>query len=42
LLLKLLIPLALAGAVLFAAATATTSHRTPDRQAPARSLQIHR
>jgi hypothetical protein len=38
---KLLIPLALAGAVLFAAATATTSHRTPVRQAPERSLQIH-
>jgi hypothetical protein len=42
LLLKLLIPLALAGAVVFAAATATTSHRPPVRQAPERSLQTHR
>jgi hypothetical protein len=42
LLLKLLIPLALAGAVLFAAVTATTSHRAPGTQAPQRSLQIHR
>jgi hypothetical protein len=42
LLLKLLIPLALAGAVLFAAATAKSSHRTPVRQAPERALLIHR
>jgi len=42
LLLKLLIPLALAGAILFAAATATRAHRTPARHAPERALLIHR